>query len=153
MAKAKTARFGEIVIEIENAPETDLEAGDWSKPCGVRTKGYNRTNNLDETEVPDCDDEDLPADVERDIRSRSAEITLAGALDKEDLDLWDEWEADGSTRRVRITVPGNLAAGGRTYVQPFKLASFNLGAERGQKWTFEATIQSDGARILTRAAA
>jgi hypothetical protein len=107
---------------------------------------------MGETETPDCDNEDLPSDIERDIISRTSEISLAGALDAEDLELWDDWWDAGDTKNVRITVPGNAAAGGRTYVQPFKLASYNQTGERGNRWTFEATLQSDGALVRTNAA-
>ena len=148
MALAKTKRFGEIAVEIQTGTSPEV----WTKPCGVRTKGFNRTASMTETEVPDCDNEDLPADIVRDILSRSAEIPLAGALDSEDLDVWDDWWDDGDTRNVRITVPGNAASGGRTYVGGFKLGTFNLGAERGARWTFEATLQSDGRVVRTNAA-
>ncbi|ETX26401.1 hypothetical protein RISW2_07145, partial [Roseivivax isoporae LMG 25204] len=58
MARAKTAKFEEFILEVEVDPTGD--AGTYVPLCGLTDVSINRSSNIDTTEVPDCDDESLP---------------------------------------------------------------------------------------------
>ncbi len=71
MAKPVTENFHEMVVEIETTP------GVFSKICGLTSNALNRAHNMSTSEVPgDCDDESVPAEVERAVQS--SEVTLSG---------------------------------------------------------------------------
>lgn len=135
MAQAQTMRFAQFLIKIgtgAGSPEV------FDAPCGVTSKGFNRTAALNETNVPDCDDPDLPAWLERDIVSNSAEMALSGVVDDGDFDVWDTWFNDGSTKNVQVIL------GTRVWQGAMVLGTLNLTGERGTRVTFEASLSSAG---------
>lgn len=139
MARAKTENFHEMVIEIEG--ETP---GTFIKICGLTGNSMNRSHNMSTTEVPDCDDESLPAAVERAVQS--SEVTLSGTAvwAAQSHGLMMDWWYSGATKTIRV---GHLKAeeGDTEYeTGPAYLVNLNHSRERGQKVTAEIEIQFDG---------
>lgn len=135
MAKATTLRFSQFLILLGNGA-TPVEA--FAKPCGLTSRGFERTANMNDTNVMDCDDEDAPSWLERDVISYQASISGAGSVANESFDTWDAWWADGGTKNVRIEL------GARVWEGPFKLAQLSVTGEKGQRVNMTISLVSDG---------
>ncbi|TIX45591.1 MAG: hypothetical protein E5V26_03330, partial [Mesorhizobium sp.] len=79
MARATTANFHQMVLEVE----VTAGSGIYSKLCGLTSRGINRQSNMQTSEVPDCDDESLPAVVERAVQSQEVTISASGVWSAE----------------------------------------------------------------------
>ncbi|MGM4909121.1 phage tail tube protein [Rhizobium sp. 768_B6_N1_8] len=147
MTRAVTANFHEVVVEIET--ETP---GVWSKICGITTRAINHTSNMQTSEIPDCDDESLPAAVERAVQSQEVTISGTASWAKQNHGTMMRWWRSGATKNIRV---GYLKAevGDTEYeTGPAYLVTLNITAERGQKVTSEVEIQFDGLPTETAAA-
>lgn len=140
MAKPTTRTFGEYLIELES----DDSPGVFLQPCGLTTKGFNQTANTQETSVPDCDDPDAPAYVERAVDTISKEISGSGVLTDEAFDIWQNWFDSAASKSVRI-YPKGLTGG--YHGGQFILTNLNNSVSRGQKVNIDVTMQSDGQTI------
>jgi hypothetical protein len=134
MAKATTFKFGQFLILIGNGASPEV----FSEPCGANSRGFNRTNNMTETETPDCADPDAAAWLERDVKSKTAELPIAGVVASESLDTYDAWYEDGVSKHVRVEM------GTRVWAGYAKLANLNIQGERGGRVNFTASLVSDG---------
>lgn len=85
MAKPVTVRFGRFFVRLSdgNSPAAFVA------PCGFTSKAFNRSKTLGEVNVPDCDDPDAPAWVERDVQNMSATISGSGVLAKSAVPVWE----------------------------------------------------------------
>jgi predicted secreted protein len=144
MAKPTTKRFGEFLIQVGDgaSPET------FTARCGLTSKGFNQTANTNDTNVPDCDDPDAPADVERSVVSKSREISGSGVMATEAFSTWQAWYDDSTSKNCRV-YPMGLTGG--YYEGAFILTGFNLTADLGDKVKVALTMESDGAVSWTAA--
>lgn len=140
MAKPTTLAFGDFLIKLE----TSEGSGVFSAPCGLTSKGFNQTATTQETVVPDCDDPDAPADVERAIDALSREISGSGVLAMEARDTWQDYYDSGLKKKCRVYLDTTLANHGGYWEGYFVLTAFNVTATRGQKINIEVTMMSDG---------
>lgn len=147
MAKPTTLAAGDFVIKLE----TSEGSGVFSAPCGLTSKGFNQTATTQETVVPDCDDPDAPASVERAIDALSAEISGSGVLAMGSRNTWETWYRSGLKKKCRVYLDTTLANSGGYWEGYFVLTAFNTGAQRGQKVTVEVTMASDGDITWTNA--
>lgn len=134
MTQASTLRFSQFLIKIGDgaSPET------FAAPCGLNSRGFNRTAATNDTNVPDCADPDAPSWLERDITSLSGSLDGSGVVADEDFDTWNTWFESGLSKNAQITL------GARTWLGPFKLTALNITGARGSRVTFTATMESDG---------
>lgn len=139
MAQATTLRFSKFLILVGDGA-TPVE--DFAAPCGLTSRGFNRTAETNDTNVPDCADEDAPSWLERDVVSLSATLSGSGVLAEESVDIWDEWFESGAARNVRVTT--GEGSGLRTWSGAARLTTFNISGERGSRVTAEIEIVSDG---------
>lgn len=137
MTAPTTVTFGKFIIQLGNGAEPEVFAA----PCGLTTKGFNQTANTQETSVPDCDDPDAPAYVERAVDTLSSEISGSGVLATESLDTWQAWFTSALSKNCRV-YPNGLTGG--YWEGKFVLSAFNLTANRGQKVNADVTLVSDG---------
>lgn len=137
MTKPTTTTFGGFVVQLGDggSPET------FAAPCGFTSKAFNQTSNTQETSVPDCDDPDAPAYIERGVDTQSAEITGTGVMAQGAFDTWENWRASGLSKNCRI-YPMGLSNG--YYQGAFVLTQFNNAVQRGQKVNIDVQMQSDG---------
>lgn len=145
MAAPLTIPFGHFYILVSNgsSPET------FNAPCGITSKGFNQTATTQDTTVPDCEDPDAPAYIERAIDALSSEISGDGVLDFDDHhEIWQPWYASALPRTIRIGIgilPPQVGTGaGGFYEGSFLLTGFNMTADRGQKMRGAVTLVSDG---------
>ena len=139
MARAQTANFHQMVVEVET--ETP---GTYGRLCGLTSRGMNRQSNMSTSEVPDCDDESLPAAVERAVQSQEVTISGSGVWAAQSHETMLDWWYSGATKKVRVQHV-NAAVGDTEYeTGNAYLVSISNQAERGQKVTAEISIEFDG---------
>jgi hypothetical protein len=138
MTQATTYPFSKFLVKIGDGGSPEI----FSDPCGLTSKGLTRTANLNDTNVPDCDNPDLPSWLGRDVVSYQAAIAGAGVVAQESWDVWENWWNAGTTRNIRIELgsPAEFA-----WIMPAKLQELAVTAERGQKVSMTANMVSDGA--------
>jgi len=149
MALAKTVKFGDFIVQVGDGASPEV----FSAPCGLTSRGINKSASTNEQTVPDCADEDGAAWTARSTDALSAEISGSGVMDRDAYALWNEWFESAEARNVRVVVVGNLAAGGGHHAGAFILTAFNSTGERGQRVNVEVTLSSDGAVLWVPAAA
>jgi hypothetical protein len=134
MAKATTTRFSDFLVLLGDglSPET------FTAPCGLTSRGFERTANMNATNVPDCADEDAPSWLEQDVISYQASISGAGVVADESLDAWEDWWDSGETKNCQVHLKTTIWEG------PFKLQTLTYNGERGQRTNLTIALVSDG---------
>lgn len=134
MAKALTFRFSQFLVMLGNglSPET------FSAPCGLTSRGFTRTANLGDVNVPDCADEDAPSWLERDVISYQASLTGSGVVASQSKEAWEAWWESGDAKNVRIEL------GATAWEGPFRLTELTINAERGSRVNMSVNMVSDG---------
>lgn len=150
MASPVTGAFQHLVVEIEL---TD-GSGVYSKICGITSRGINRQSNLSSTEVPgDCDDESVPAKVEKSVQSQEVTISGSGVWARQSHEAMLDWWYGGQPKNIRVHHV-NAAVGDTEYeTGPALLATLSNSVERGQKIQAELSIEFDGVPARTAKAA
>ena len=149
MTKPATTTFGKFLVELESATP-----GTFAAPCGFTQKGFELTAATSETNVPDCDDPEAPAWVERGVTSFSAQITSSGVMALGSVDTWRTWFMSGLAKNVRVHINETSGNGGGYYAFAALLTnlgkSTQLGSD-GNKVQQSVTIQSTGPVTWTAA--
>lgn len=140
MAQATTYKFSEFLILIgqENSPES------FGDPCGLTSRGFQRTANMNDTNIPDCADPDAPTWLGRDVISYQASLSGAGVVASESFGTWEGWWESGDYRNCRIELDTHAWEG------HFRISEFNITGERGQRVNMNITLVSDG--VITKVA-
>lgn len=145
MAKPTTFSGSQMLILVGDGASPEV----FTAPCGLTTKGLNRTADTADTTVPDCDDPSAPAWTESEVISLSWEASGSGVLASESVQMWETWFASGHSKNVKVHVKTGANAG-RSYAGTALLTAFNVSGERGQKVTVEVTLKGTG--VLTPSA-
>lgn len=141
MAQAVTLRYSKLRVLLGDGGSP--EAFDF--PCGLNSRALNRSKALNEIDIPDCDDEDAPAWIGREVRSLDWSVTGEGVLDESAQILWDAFFDDLDPRNVRIELEkstGILAWEGRAHLQ-----TYNVTGNRGEKVGVNIELVGDGALV------
>lgn len=140
MAQPTTARFGKMRIMLGDGATPEVFAA----PCGFTSKGVTISKNLTEVSIPDCDDEDAPIWLGRDVASQTATITGDGVAAAESIEDWDNaaMSTDPVSMRVEIEFEG---IGTKTIEGKFHVDSEAITAESGGRVNVAINAQSDGA--------
>lgn len=134
MAQAQTLRFGQFLIQLGDGADPEVFAA----PCGLTSRGFERSAATNDTNVPDCDDPDAASWLERDVVSLSGKLSGSGVVADEDFDTWEDWYSSAATKNVKITL------GTRNWIGPMKLTSLNITGEKGKRVEFSTSMDSDG---------
>ena len=147
MARATTENFSQMIVEVEWV----ASSGTYAKVCGLTSRGINRQSNMSSNEVPDCDDETLPAAVEKAVQSQEVTISGSGVWASESHGKMMDWFYSGATKNVRVQNV-NAEVGDTEYeTGPAYLTQLSNSVERGQKVTAEIQIEFDGLPTRTDA--
>jgi hypothetical protein len=141
LAQPNTLPFSKFVVQIDDG------TGTFVAPCGFLKKAHKRTAQTSDTIVPDCDDPDAAAYLERNVVSLSHEVSGDGVMAEESDALWRVWWESGLSRNVRITYGQVGALNGGYYQGPAVLASLDDTVDRkseGGRVQRSITIQNDG---------
>lgn len=138
MARPTTLSAAKLLVMIGDGAEPEVFAA----PCGLTSRGINFSKETNDSNVPDCDDPDAPAWIERVTVSLSATVSGSGILAKEALDTWREFFFSTASKTLRIKLDGGIGWG---YWQgPFLCTTFNVTGELGDKVQVEVEFQNDG---------
>ena len=128
----------------------------FTAPCGFTNKGFELTAQTSDVNVPDCDNPEAPAWVQRGVTSFSGQVTGSGVMAMGSADTWRNWFMSGAVKNVRVHINETAANGGGHYDFPALLTtlgkSVQLGSD-GNKVQQSVTIQSAGVVTWTPAAA
>lgn len=151
MAKPTTASWSKLLIMLgDGATPTEV----FTAPCALTTKGITFSADTSDSNVPDCDNPDLPSWVERTVRGLSGEISGSGRLALESLPTWRTWFFGGARKNIRVRIDVPLANNGGYFAMGAVLTGFGVsGNEDDGKLGVEVTIQSDGEVTWVPAAA
>ena len=140
MTIATTYPFSKFLIKIGDGAAPEV----FTDPCGLTSKGFTRTANLNDTNIPDCDEPDAPSWLGRDVVSYQASSAGSGVVAAESFATWEDWWNEGDTRNIRIELgsPPEYA-----WIMPAKLQEFAITGERGDKVQMTVSIVSDGAVV------
>lgn len=138
MTKPVTARPGKMRVLLGDGGDPEV----FGAPCGLTTKSLTITQNLSEVTIPDCDDPDAPYWIARDTTSVSASISGEGVLAAESLQTW--LEVAYSTDSVNAKVEIEFSTGTETFLGGFKVDSFAITANQGERVSISISMQSDG---------
>lgn len=138
MALAKVVSYAKFLVLVGDGASPE----GFAAPCGLTSRGINFSAETNDTNIPDCDDEDAPSWLGRDVVSLSGELSGSGVLDLDALEVWRAFLGNRKTCRVMIDVPG--AQNGGYWEGAFILTGFNVTGERGSKVSVEVTMTSDG---------
>lgn len=147
MARAVTEKFEEMILDVETTPGS----GTFTPICGLVDITISRTANVDEAEVPDCDDESLPMSVEVQVRSIVVTVSGTGVWARSSQDMLKDWFYSSATKNIRIR--DTAAAAGDTEIEsgPAILTTLTNTRTKGQKVSAELEIRFDGAPTRTDA--
>lgn len=141
MAKPTTYKGSLVAIYLED-PE---EPGTFLKPCGLTQHTATFTKNMNEVDVPDCDDPDLPSWIEREVASLDFSANGSGVLAAEAVDTW--WEAFNTTDSINARIyvgRADDAQNGRYWAGLVHVSNFEVSGNRGEKAQVSVAVSSDG---------
>lgn len=139
MARPTTFKFKDFVVETGDGASPEV----FGRPCGLTSWSFNGQAQTNDTNIPDCDDPEAAAWLERDVVSLTRDITGSGILAEEYLQTWDDWFVSADVKNARITL-GDLQ-----WTGSYLLTGFEVSAQVGDKAQINITLQSDGQ--ITRA--
>lgn len=147
MAKPTTYVGSSVAIFLEDP----LSPGTFLRPCGLNNHTATFSKNTQDVNVPDCDDPELPAWIERGVESLDFSATGTGILAAEAIDAW--WEAFNTTEsipaRIYVGKPTDTA-NGRFWEGNVHITSLEIGGERGGKASASVTLVSDGELVFSQ---
>ena len=147
MAKPVTYVGSSVAIFLEDP----ASPGTYLRPCGLNNHTATWTKNTVDVNVPDCDDPELPAWIERGVESLDFSASGNGILAAEAIDAW--WEAFNTTEsilaRIYIGKPTDTL-NGRYWEGRVHLSNFEASGARGGKADASVNIVSDGELIFNQ---
>lgn len=144
MAQAKSARGTKLLIKIGDggSPET------FTHNCTISgARSFQLQSQTNDFAIPDCDDPDLMAWLEREKVSVGGTIQGAGVLNTPDLPFFEAYARSPDPKNVRVVVDVLGADGGGYWSGAWLLSDFQVSGDRGQKIEANLTMVSSG--ILT----
>lgn len=145
MAKPKTYSGSVVAIYLKDGPST------WLKPCGLTQNSATFTKNMNEVDVPDCDDPDLPSWVAREVQSLDFSASGSGVLAAEAVQKW--WDAFNATEsieaRIYIGKPTDVTDG-YFWQGMVHLSNFEVTGNRGERAQVSVNLVSDGEMVMTK---
>jgi len=126
-------------LEVAGSP------GTFARPCGLSDNNVSFSKNLNEVNVPDCNDPDLPAWIERETASLSMSANGSGILAAEAVDIWDAaWRnTDSVNARIYVGLPTDTT-NGKYWEGKVHLETFEVKGTVGDKAQVSVALVSDG---------
>ncbi|WP_411838677.1 phage tail tube protein [Paracoccus sp. ME4] len=144
MARPTTFVGSSVALFLEGTP-----AGTYARPCGLTNHTFTFSKNATDVTVPDCNDPELPAWIERGVESLDFSGSGTGVLAAEAVDTW--WDAFNSAEsinaRIYVGKPTDTA-NGRYWQGKVHVTSFEVTGERGNKAQVSVSVVSDGQLTL-----
>ncbi|WP_266030422.1 phage tail tube protein [Brucella intermedia] len=149
MAQAKTLKFKDQILLLGDGA-TPTEA--FAAPCGFTSLNMTVNIETNTTNVPDCEDPELPAWLESDEVSKQMVLGGSGVMDRDAMQVWRDWLMNGGEKNVRWLTAGTAAEGGGYWSAPAILTQYEETGERGQRWQNNIQVTLNGKPTWTDAA-
>lgn len=143
MAQATTTKGGKIRVLLGTIASGDVIT--YAAPCGFTSRSITLTKNLEEVNVPDCDDPDKVDWVGRDATSLSMGVTGEGVLASESVEDW--LDAFDNIESIPVKVEWEFPAKTITWTGYMHVETMEVGADNGQRATNNVSMQSDGEMV------
>jgi len=148
--KAATEKYEQMILDVEVDPIGS--PGVYTALCGMTDVTITRTSDVDETEVPYCDNESLPASVEVAVRSQTVTVDATGVWAAQSNGDMMDWWYSGATKNIRVRNTAALSGDAETEAGPALLVTMTDARTKGQKVTREINIRFDGVPTVTNKA-
>lgn len=148
MAQAKSLRFAQQSMLLGDGAEPSEV---FTAPCGFETLTLTVNIETNTTNVPDCEDPDLPAWLASDEVSKQMVVSGEGVLDTDAMQMWRDWLLEGGERNVRWLTAGTSGNGGGYFQAPGLLTTYEEQGQRGNRWRQSIGITLNGAPTFTPA--
>ncbi len=145
MAYATTEKYEEMILDIE----WTSGSGVYEPVCGLIDITVTRTANIDTAEIPECSDESLPLQIERQVRSLEVTISGTGVWAQSSHSNLLTWWRSGATKNIRIR--NTAVASGDIEIESGAalLATLTNARTKGSKVSAEIELQMDGIGTTT----
>jgi predicted secreted protein len=147
MAKPTTLTGAKLIVMLETATP-----GTYAAPCGLTSRNLSFTKETNDVNVPDCDNPEAPAWVERGVVSLSGTIGGEGILAIEALPTWRGAFLATASINARVLIDTDNISTGGYFAGKWHLTTFNVTGELGEKIGVEVELQNDGEIAWTAAA-
>jgi Phage tail tube protein len=143
-----TFTLADIDLSAGAAPVTTGVTADapalmvYGAPCGLTTKNLTLSKNLQEVNIPDCEDPDAPVWLGRDVQNLSATISGDGVAAAESVPDWND--AAISTESIPMRVEIEFSTGLKSFEGYFIIDNLAFNAEQGGRVSLSFNAQSDG---------
>lgn len=114
----------------------------FAAPCGFTSKSFTLSKNLQEIDIPDCDDPDQISWIGRDAQNLSATIAGDGIAAAESVRDWNAAYQNLESVDARIEI--EFSTGTLAYTGLFQVDNLAFGAEQAGRVTLGINMQSDG---------
>lgn len=141
MAQPTTIRFGKFRVLLGDGASPEV----FTAPCGFTQRSFNRSKELSDVVIPDCDDPDAMAHTARDARSLSASISGSGVLAKAAYPVWKAAYESSDSTNCKIEFDWGTEI--TTVTQRFHVSSLEISADLGDRVQISVQMESDGAYI------
>lgn len=142
-------KAGALYLESSTTP------GTYNKLCGFDKLEFSIEKEKNDTTIPDCDDPDAPAWIQRDVVSLSGGFKASGILAKESFPEIRAAMLSTVSQNCRLLLSGlgstvplpNHRMTGKFFID------VQIAGERGNKFQIDITGESDGEIIMADVAA
>lgn len=141
MAKATTIKSGMFRVLLGSGSSPIVYAAQ----CGFTQRSLTLSKNLEEVNIPDCDDPDAIDWIGRDATSLSMSISGEGVLAEESVEEW--LDAADSTDSVPVKVELEFPTKTITWTGYMHVESMEMGVANGGRATNNISLQSDGEMV------
>lgn len=141
MTIAKTVPFEGFVIAIGDGGSPEAFAA----RCGLMTKSADITASTASSDVPDCDDESLPATTITNVKSVGETLSGNGIFEKPDYSFWRGWAKSGAAKNIKVIIRGASADGAGYWIGSYVLTSFKNAVNKGEQMTADMTLMAAAA--------
>lgn len=114
----------------------------YTAPCGLNSKTLTLTKNLQEVDIPDCDDPDKVSWIGRDAQNLSATVAGDGVLAAQSVPAWTA--AFQSIDSINVEIEIEFETGTLVYTGKFQVDNLTFSAQQGQRVQLSINMQSDG---------
>lgn len=144
MALATTAKFSEMALHLETSTP-----GTYAAICGLVGVEFTFTNETADAQIPDCSDESLPHEIQREVVSTDWSVSATGVWSQESHEAILQWALTGAVKNVRM-IYSKAAVGDVEFITgPAILTSLGHAREKGQRVSASLQIVKAGAVTTT----
>lgn len=147
MAKPITYSGSLVAIYLESS----TTPGEFIRPCGLTQHSATFSKNMNEVDVPDCDDPDLPAWVAREVSALDFSANGSGVLAAEAVETW--WDAFNTTESIEARVyigKADDTANGYYWSGKVHVSNFEVNGNRGERAQVSVSVVSDGEMTFSK---